>query len=180
MNAIQQLAKDVLAQVQETDDIDIAKQLAREAINGDPQLLEAAIAYAVDSIIGNEWRAGRSARWRAQQVPVVDVIEPAFGGGVRTVSPVGAALRLSLERAVAEAKQRLMEWELEPGRRLCDATRADLLRFAERNEKQANTEMRRAHWYRGVAEMLPDGKARVKDVLREADLQRAKRKAEAE
>lgn len=167
MNAIQRLAKAAMEQAG-PDDVDAAKAVARGKVRADPGLLDVLIDWAVDQLIDAEWRAGRQARWH-QSSPDDAVV--AFGP-----STPSATLMSGMRGAVADARERLMDYEMEPGKRLADCVRADVLRSADRLGKQADTMKMRSAWLKAVAGMLPDGRQTVKTVLREADLQRLHRR----
>lgn len=183
MNAMKALAKELLREVQTVDDYEVAKALLLDRVGADNKLRQVAIEFAVETFLANEWRAGRSARWRASGESAEPVTEPAFGGGVRTV-PVAArskatfALRRQFADVVLKAKETLlMDWELSPGVRMRDATRDVLCKHAALNESQASVMSSRAEWYRRVAALLPDTKTPVHAVLREADLRREEKRA---
>lgn len=171
MNAIQQLVKTVLEEV-DGDDIQAAKDLALRRVQGDATLLAAFVQWAVGVAIDAEWRAGRAARWQSQDRDV-SVNEPAFGGGVSTPSP---ALLHGMRHEIARAKQRLMDYEMEPGKRFGDCNASDIERAETRLRKQAGTMNLRADYMRSARGLLPDRTTLVKDVLREADLQRLHRR----
>lgn len=177
MNAIQQLAKSVLERTT-GDDVAQAIKEAMTQVLATPALQQAVIEWAVKTIIEAEWRNGRQARWHGpsdhSELSEAPREIPAFGGGMTVPSE---ALVASINRAVAEARRRLMEYEMEPGKRLGKCVKPELLKFAVRLEKQAHTENMRAAWFRAIAGMLPDSKQPVEVVLREADLQRLKRRA---
>jgi hypothetical protein len=178
MNTMKALAKELLREVQTIDDYQAAKTLLLDKIATDQMLRQVAIEFAVETFLANEWRAGRSARWRASAA-VSDELrtEPAFGGGVRAAPPT-FALRRKFAEVVLEAKKTLLlDWELSPGVRMRDATREILSKHAALNESQASVMSCRAAWYRGLAALLPDAKTRVGAVLRESDLRREERKA---
>lgn len=189
MNAMKALAKELLREVQTVDDYAAAKALLLDKITTDPQWQQVAIEYAVETYLANEWRAGRSARWRyiGTDPTAEPRVEPAFGGGARPApeaipSPVRTKVSFAVRRQFAEAVLRaketlLMDYELGPGTRMKDSTRGDLLRFAGINESQAAPMLERAKWYRRVAALLPDDRTRVGAVLREADLRREEKKA---
>lgn len=185
MNAMKALARDLLREVQTVDDYQTAKALLLEKISTDQHLRSVAIDYAVETFLSNEWRAGRSARWSAtaEAAEAAEArSEPAFGGGLRPALPARSKASFVLRRKFADvvlkAKETLlMEWELGPGIRMKDATRDVLLKHAGINESQAAPMLERARWYREVSALLPNGRARVGDVLREADLKRAEKKA---
>lgn len=185
MNAMKALAKELLREVESVDDYQAAKALLLDKLAADQKLRQVAIEFAVETFLSNEWRAGRSARWRASAVSVEPLVEPAFGGGVRSATPpsparsqTSFALRRKFADVVLRAKETLlMDWELSPGVRMKDATRAMLHKHAALNESQASVMSGRAEWYRRVAALLPDDKTPVQAVLREADLRREERKA---
>lgn len=175
MNALQQLAKSAM-ETADYDDVQKAKDVAMEKVRRDVDLQAALIEYAVGVLIDNEWRAGRAMRWhRAQDGDVTTEPVASFGGG--TVAPVASPVLLQGMRAeIARAKERLMDYEMEPGKRLGDCVKGDILQSASRLDKQANTMQLRSKWLRGVAALLPDGTQAVRVVLREADLQRIHRR----
>ena len=187
MNAMKALAKELLREVETIDDYQAAKALLLDKMATDQKLRQVAIEFAVETFLANEWRAGRSARWRAAAVSADPVTAPAFGGGMisrpQPTTSIGRAeasfvLRRKFADVVLRAKETLlMDWELSPGVRMKDATRDVLNKHATLNESQASVMSSRAAWYRGVAALLPDGKTPVGAVLREADLRREERKA---
>lgn len=182
MNTMKALAKELLREVQTVDDYAAAKALLLDRLATDHKLRQVAIEFAVETFLANEWRAGRSARWRAAADVETPRMEPAFGGGVRVAAPSRTKASFEIRRkfadAVLKAKETLlMDWELSPGVRMRDATRDVLNKHATLNESQASVMSERAEWYRRVAALLPDGKTAVGAVLREADLRREERKA---
>jgi hypothetical protein len=188
MNAIATAARAVMAEV-ENDDLVLAKQLLRERANGDTCLRDSLLEWAINSAVDAEWRAARAKRWADAHIPVADIQEPAFGGGVRhihldadmavtTLPP----MREVVQRVVAEATKRLMDWEMEPGsgKRLGDSTKTEIERYASKLQKQGHTVLNRGNWLMRVAKLLPNRTEAVRSVLREADLRRELKRAGAE
>ena len=173
MNALQELARTVMAEL-EDDDIESAIIAAKTRVLQDDVLQRIILDWAIRALIQSEWRNGRQARWHNTDSELVPVTQPAFGGGTTTPS---ATLVAGLNHAVNDAKKRLMDWEMSPGRRLGKCAKPEIIDAAIRLEKQAHTETLRAAWYRSIAAMLPDSRQPVEAVLRETDLQRLKRNA---
>jgi hypothetical protein len=176
------LAQELLREVQTVDDYQAAKALLLDRMATDQKLRQVAVEFAVETFLANEWRSGRSARWKATAVSVEPRTEPAFGGGVRTALPptpkASFAIRRQFADVVLRAKETLlMDWEMSPGVRMKDATRDVLVKHAALNESQAAPMLERAAWYRRVAALLPDHRTAVGAVLREADLRREEKKA---
>ena len=166
-SVLQQIVKSILSESR--DDIDAAKDEARERIKAEVELSDAAIDYAIDRLVDDEWRAGRSARWSRTTTDSDPRPEPNFTGGISVPS---SSLLAGMRAEVAVMKERLMDYEMEPGKRLGQCAKGDILISVDRLNKQASTMRLRASWLRAVADMLPDSTQRVEAVLREADLRR--------
>lgn len=64
------------------------------------------------------------------------------------------------------------DWPVLPGVALRDATRAELNEAAQSYFKNSSIMARRANWLSAISEKLPDGSAKVSEVLTESDVAR--------
>lgn len=177
MNKLQQLVRSVMEQVADGDLL-TAKKLTRTRVDADSELRDLLLDYGVSTLIDAEWRSGRSARWHADHVPTelkADYERPSFGPSTPSKS-----LMAGIDQAIAAAKERLMDYEMEPatGKRLGDCTKPEIQKTAKRLKSQSVGLSLRSAWLMEVAGMLPDNKQAVKAVLREQDLTRLRRRVE--
>ena len=183
MAGLKALAKELLHEVQTANDYEAARTLLLDRIIGTTKLSDLqrwAIEYAVEAILRREWGSGRRGKWETASHSAAEPNEPAFGGGTRPLHRSRATFvgRRQFAEAVKGLKDELlMEWELDLGVRMRNATRPLLLKLASRDETQSVTMHQRATWYRRVAALLPNDTTEVWSVLREADLEREQRKA---
>ena len=154
------------------DDLTTIKATLRARANGDREVRQALIDFAVTELVGREWRSGRTPRLAASETTVDS---PRVTAGPTTPS---AALMAGMKAHVTVTKQRLMDYEMPGGKRLGDCVRDEIVKAAGRMSKQGNTMLQRSEWLRGVAGLLPDNKRVLKAVLKEADLRRIQKRVE--
>ena len=157
---------------QTSRDLAAAVSVARERIEGDRDLylelavplIEAALDDAGREILNRE----RRTIWPTHSA----VDRPAADSGE---SKASAVLRQGL-RAVAAMN--LMDYPLRNGKRLGDATRAEVKRDAEMLLLSGRSHLLRGHWLRLVGQALKRDDQIVGDVLTEGRLQGLKKMAE--
>jgi hypothetical protein len=72
--------------------------------------------------------------------------------------------RIETRSNVVALAQALLDFPLQSGKRLRDATRTEVLSFAEFQERQGKRMMHMARWLSVIAQAVPDGKV-VGDVM---------------
>ena len=172
MNPLYELIRSLFAE--HGDDIDTVKRAAYTAAVTDTQTRDRMVAYAIDTLVQNVWSTKRSERW---STIAAEKRTHLAAPGQRTRP--SRDLRHGVRAQIAAAKERFMDMEMEPGKRLRDCTRPDILDYVSRLRKQTATMNFRADWLAAVARLLPDAKQTVSAVLKEADLERLERQQRA-
>lgn len=141
-------------------DVDIAVDTVMSKLKADSSLMRAAIEpmlqWACRSAVESIMRASRQQYRQSATVPSQNVLD-----GLRS-----------------RAERNLMDFPLRGGKKLGDATGAELIEEAVDRELSATTMIRDARWFRLIASDLSAPTVVVRSELKPADLERLQRKAD--
>jgi hypothetical protein len=111
-----------------------------------------------------EYREIRNALIAKAWLEIVQKIKRSKNGWVRKEYGPKSPARLRREAYRADVASRTLLQYKVGNKPLGECTRVDLLNAINGHEKQANTEMHIARWYRSIARALPNDTTKVKDI----------------
>lgn len=140
---------------QHPDNVRRAGKLMAAEVRADPRLQQAALGMLLEQAC-QEW-VRRQVQARNQRIWHAD----------RDITQRSSRLRAA---GLARMTLRMMDYALMNGQPLGDATKADLMRNATFQDRQARRMAQTALWLGMIAENLPDDTVKVRDVLTEQQL----------